>query len=157
MTFLVFANDFVTMSLATDNVRTTPNPNKWNVRNITIASALIGALLVLSGTAAMLVGVRYLHLDAGAMQTFVMLLLVFMSQFRVLIVRERRFFWSSRPGGALVLSTIGTLVGFALLGGYGVFVAPLTSAQVAVVFGFSLVATLVIDVPKHLIFKKILE
>ena len=38
MALLVFANDFVTMSLATDNVKYTRNPNKWNVKNITLAS-----------------------------------------------------------------------------------------------------------------------
>ncbi len=38
MVLLIFANDFVTMSLATDNVKHTANPNKWNVRNITFAS-----------------------------------------------------------------------------------------------------------------------
>ena len=38
MTLLIFANDFVTMSLATDNVKYTANPNKWNVKNITFAS-----------------------------------------------------------------------------------------------------------------------
>ena len=38
MTLLIFANDFVTMSLATDNVTYTANPNKWNVKNITFAS-----------------------------------------------------------------------------------------------------------------------
>jgi hypothetical protein len=34
MVLLVFVNDFVTMALATDNVKTTKNPNVWNVRNI---------------------------------------------------------------------------------------------------------------------------
>jgi len=31
VSLLVFANDFVTMSLATDIVMQTSNPNKWNV------------------------------------------------------------------------------------------------------------------------------
>lgn len=45
MALLIFANDFVTISLATDNVEYTANPNKWNIRNITFASLIIGALL----------------------------------------------------------------------------------------------------------------
>ena len=47
MTLLIFANDFVTMSLATDNVSYTANPNKWNVKNITFASLMVGALLAI--------------------------------------------------------------------------------------------------------------
>ena len=46
MTLLIFANDFVTMSLATDNVSYTANPNKWNIKNIAFASLMVGALLV---------------------------------------------------------------------------------------------------------------
>ena len=49
MVLLVFANDFVTMSLATDNVKTTKSPNIWNVKNITLASLVIGALLIVEG------------------------------------------------------------------------------------------------------------
>ena len=48
VSFLVFANDFVTMSLATDNVKHTSNPNKWNVKNNILAS-LIPALFYVLG------------------------------------------------------------------------------------------------------------
>lgn len=41
MTLLIFANDFVTMSLVTDNVEYTASPNKWNVRNITFTSLIV--------------------------------------------------------------------------------------------------------------------
>ena len=81
---LVFANDFVTMSLATDNVKYTSNPNKWNVKNITLASLVIGILLIAEGIIVILVGSDYFHLEGQKLQTFVMLLLVFTSQFRVL-------------------------------------------------------------------------
>ena len=56
MSLLVFANDFVTMSLATDNVKHTPNPNKWNVKNITLASLIPGILLVVEGLIVIFIG-----------------------------------------------------------------------------------------------------
>lgn len=34
MSLLVFANDFVTMSIATDNVKSTSSPNIWDIKNI---------------------------------------------------------------------------------------------------------------------------
>ncbi|MDD5439711.1 MAG: plasma-membrane proton-efflux P-type ATPase, partial [Candidatus Omnitrophica bacterium] len=49
MSLLVFSNDFVTMSLATDNAKHTSNPNQWNVKNITLASLIPGMLLVVEG------------------------------------------------------------------------------------------------------------
>jgi H+-transporting ATPase len=154
MVLLVFANDFVTMSLATDNVETTSSPNVWNVKNITLASLIIGALLVVEGAIVVLIGTSFYHMDLGTLQTFVMLMLVFTSQFRVLIVRERRHFWSSRPGRELIISSVATLFGFALLGVYGGVLPPVTLAQVLLVLAFSALFTLSVDFPKYFAFRK---
>jgi H+-transporting ATPase len=154
MALLIFANDFVTMSLATDNVEYTANPNKWNVRNITFASLVIGALLVVEGAIALFIGDHYFHLQAERLQSFIMLLLVFTSQFRVYIVRERKYFWSSRPGRELVISTVGAVGAFTLLGIYGVIVPSLAWHQVLFILGFSAAFTFAIDLPKRLAFKR---
>ena len=103
MTLLIFANDFVTMSLATDNVTYTANPNNWNVKNITFASLMVGALLVVEGAIALFIGSHYFHLQLAQLQTFTVLMLIFTSQFRVYIVRERKYFWSSLPGRELAI------------------------------------------------------
>jgi H+-transporting ATPase len=154
MVLLVFANDFVTMSLATDNVKTTKNPNIWNVKNITLASLVIGAFLVVEGASIIFIGTGYYHMELETLQTFVLLTLVFTSQFRVLIVRERGHFWSSRPGRELTLSSLATVIGFALLGIYGVILPPVTLAQLLFVLGFSAIFTLGVDYPKYYAFRK---
>ncbi len=154
MSLLVFANDFVTMSLATDNVKHTPNPNMWNVKNITLASLVPGMLLVVEGMLVIAAGMKYFHLEWEKLRTLVMLNLIFNSQFRVLIVRERRHFWSSLPGRELLVLSAATIIGFALAGVYGIFVPPLKPYQVSAVLIFSAVFTLGIDFPKFYIFKK---
>ncbi|MGB9716227.1 MAG: plasma-membrane proton-efflux P-type ATPase [Thermodesulfovibrionales bacterium] len=154
MSLLVFANDFVTMSLSTDNVKHTPNPNKWNVKNITIASLVPGILLVIEGVIVILIGLKYFHLEWEKLRTLVMLNLIFNSQFRVLIIRERRHFWSSMPGRELLIFSLLTIIVFALLGIYGIFVSPLTLHQVLIVLGFSALFTLCIDFPKYYLFTK---
>ncbi|HUO76624.1 MAG TPA: HAD hydrolase family protein, partial [Thermodesulfovibrionales bacterium] len=154
MSLLVFANDFVTMSLATDNVKHTPNPNMWNVKNITLASLVPGMLLVVEGILVILMGMNYFHLGWEKLRTLVMLNLIFNSQFRVLIVRERRHFWSSMPGRELFVLSAGTIIGFTLLGIYGVFVPSLTLYQVLTVLIFSPVFTLGIDFPKFYVFRR---
>ncbi len=63
MALLVFANDFATMSLATDNVKYTSNPNKWDVKSVTLASAIIGLLFIAEGWLALLIGTKLFHLD----------------------------------------------------------------------------------------------
>ncbi len=154
MSLLVFANDFVTMSLATDNVKHTPNPNKWNVKNITLASLIPGMLFVVEGTIVILIGLNYFHLEWDKLRTLVMLNFVFNSQFRVLIVRERRHFWYSRPSGELLIMSAATITGFALLGVYGIFVPSLSLYQVLAVLGFSALFILGIDFPKYYLFRK---
>jgi len=154
MSLLVFANDFVTMSLSTDNVKHTSNPNAWDVKNITIASLIPGVLLVVEGLIVILTGLKYFHLEWEKLRTLVMLNLIFNSQFRVLIVRERRHFWSSMPGRELLILSAGTIIGFALLGVYGVFVPSLTLYQVLTVLIFSAVCTLGIDFPKFYLFRR---
>ncbi|MGA2790544.1 MAG: plasma-membrane proton-efflux P-type ATPase [Candidatus Bathyarchaeia archaeon] len=155
MVLLVFANDFVTMSLATDNVKTTKSPNIWNVKKITLASILIGVLLVVEGVIVIFIGTNYYHMELGTLQTFVLLTLVFTSQFRVLIVRERGHFWASRPGRELTISSLATVIGFALLGIYGVVLPSVTTIQVLVVLGLSAIFTLGVDFPKYVAFRKL--
>ncbi len=153
MSLLVFANDFVTMSLATDNVKHTSDPNSWNVKNITFASLIIGALLVIEGIISILIGRDYFNLNFVQLQSFVMLMLVFTSQFRVLIVRERNFFWASFPGKALIASSSISIIVFLFLGVFGIIIPALTFTQVITALVFSAVFTLLIDVPKYYSFR----
>jgi H+-transporting ATPase len=154
MSLLVVANDFVTMSLATDNVKYTSNPNKWNVLNITLSSLIPAMLLVAEGLIVILIGTRYFRLEWAELRTLVMLNLVFNSQFRVLIVRERRHFWSSFPGRNLLALSFATIIGFALIGFYGIFVPSVSIHQILTVLAFSTIFAFGIDFPKYHLFKK---
>ncbi len=155
MVLLVFANDFVTMSLATDNAKHTASPNIWNVKNITLASLVLGLLMVAEGVIAVLIGIYHFRLGLDKLQTFVMLMLVFTSQFRVYLVRERRHWWSSLPGRAILIASLATIAGFALLGIYGLIIPPLTLYEVLFILGFSALFTLSIDFPKYYVFRKL--
>jgi H+-transporting ATPase len=155
MVLLVFANDFVTMSLAKDNVESTTSPNVWNVRNITFASLVIGLLLVIQGAVALYLGAFYYQMDIAHLKSFMLLVLVFTSQFRVLSVRERRHFWSSRPGTDLLIANSCTLLVFFLLGIYGIIIPSLALNQVLVALVLSAGFTFGVDFPKYYVFRKI--
>jgi H+-transporting ATPase len=124
------------------------------VKNVTFASLVVGALLVVEGAIAIVIGTNYYHMNLTTIQTFVMLILIFTSQFRVLIVRERRHFWSSRPGRELIISSMVTLIGFALIGTYGVIVPPVTFPQALLALAFSALFTLALDLPKSYAFRR---
>lgn len=151
---LLFANDFVTMSLATDNVTHTVSPNSWNVKNITFASLVVGGLAVLEGILAVGWARRYDHMNLEHLQAFVMLFLVFTSQFNVLIVRERRFFWSSMPGKALLASSVAAITAFSFLGVYGLIIPALQPTEVLGLLVYSAIFTFLIDFPKYVALRK---
>jgi H+-transporting ATPase len=154
MVVLVFINDFVTMSLATDNVKTTKSPNIWNVKNITSASLVIGVLLVVEGGLIILIGIDYFHMALPVLQTFVLLTFVFTSLFRVLIVRERDHFWASKPGRELTIASLVATVCFILIGMFGIIVPALTAFEVLAALGSSAGITLLADFPKCYAFRK---
>ena len=81
-------------------------------------------------------------------------MLVFTSQFRLYIVRERRRFWSSRPGRELLVASMATVLGFAILGVYGIIVPPVTVYEALFILVFSALLTFSLDFPKYYIFKK---
>ncbi len=153
VSMLIFANDFVTMSLATDNVKHTSNPNKWNVKNNILASLLPALSYVLGDVIIILIGKYYFHLPWDELTTLVMLSLIFNSQLRVLIVRERRHFWSSLPGKGLLISGIATIIGFTLVAIFGILIPPLNVVIVITILGFSTLFTFGIDFPKYYLFK----
>jgi H+-transporting ATPase len=153
VSFLVFANDFVTMSLATDNVKHTSNPNKWNVKDNILASLIPALCYVLEDLSVILAGKYYFHLQWNELTTLVMLSLIFNSQFRVLIVRERRHFWSSLPGKGLLISSTSAIIVFAVIAIFGILIPSLSLLIVLTIFGFSFLFTIVIDFPKYYLFK----
>ena len=154
MSLLVFANDFVSMTLATDNVKSTSSPNKWNVKNIVLASLIPAIFYILEDSIIILTGIKYFHLQWNELTSLVMLSFIVNSQFRVLIVRERKHFWSSLPGKGLLISSTSAIIGIALISIFGIFVPSLNLLIVLTIVGFSALFTLGIDFPKYYLFKK---
>jgi len=154
MSLLVFSNDFVSMTLATDNAKSTSNPNQWNVKNIILASFIPAMIYVLEDIIVILTGINYFRLQWNELTTLVMLCFIINSQFRVLIVRERKHFWSSVPGKGLLMSSASAIIGIALVGFFGILVPSLDLFIVLSVLGISALFTFCIDFPKYYMFKK---
>ena len=154
ISLLVFANDFVTMAIATDNVKSTKSPNQWHLKNITTASLALGVIFAAEDLILMFVGITYFKLGFDQLQTLVLLSLVFNTQFRILIVRERRHFWSSMPNKKLLTINLLTIVGFATLGSVGIILPPLPASYVFDILAVALISVLGIDFGKYYLFKR---
>jgi len=154
ISFLVLGNDFVTISLATDNVRYTSNPNQWGIKNITLAATIPALLLIAEGLIVIFIGVHYFHLAWEKLRTLVMLNFIFNSQFRIFVLRERRHCWSSVPGRELTYFSVYTIITFLLLGVFGIFIPSLSLGQILIVLGISALFVFIMDFPKYYLFKR---
>ncbi len=123
---LLFTNDFVTMSIATDRVSFSRMPERWHIRNLMFTAAPLAALLVLFSAGVLFTGLHVLRLPPAQIQTLVFLTLVFGGQGTVYLVRERSHLWKSLPSLWMVGSSCADLVLVSLLAVSGVLMAPLS-------------------------------
>lgn len=123
---LLFTNDFVTMSVTTDNVRPSPYPDRWQVRAM-IRVALALALPLLLATLGIFQWGRIIEgLSNGQLQTLSFVTLVFTAQGMIYLVRERRHLWASRPSLWMLLASGGAIGITVLLATKGVWMAALS-------------------------------
>lgn len=132
---LLFANDFVTMSLAADRVRPSPRPDRWDVRAITAVGFGAGVAWLLLVAAVFWAGRDLLGLALPQLQTLVFVALVYTGYANVFLVRERRRVWASAPGRPLGVAAGAGAVIVGLLAAGGVLVAPVPGWLMPALFG----------------------
>jgi len=107
MILLLFLTDFVTLSISTDNVRYSNQPDSWDITGLVKVALLLGVLVIAELMLLLHIGVSVFRLsNIRQLQTFTFQMLVYVELFDILIVRERNHFWNSKPSRFL-LFTIG--------------------------------------------------
>lgn len=145
---LLFANDFVTMSIANDNVRVSPQPDIWNVRVLIKTAVIIAIAWLVYIFTVFLVGKDVLGLPITSLQTLSFLGLVFSGLANVFLVRERSYFWSSRPGKYLLIASSSDVVLISLFARFGVLMAPIPWSYIGVLLAFTLAYIVLLDLIK---------
>jgi H+-transporting ATPase len=132
---LFFTNDFVTMAIATDRVEFARTPGRWHIRSL-VVTALSLAVPILLVSFGIFFGARdWLGLPQSQLQTVIFVMLVFSGQGTVYLVRERRHFWSSRPGAWLLLSSVLDVLIVSVLATQGILMAPISPPLVGGLLG----------------------
>jgi H+-transporting ATPase len=150
---MIFAGDFVTISVGTDRARSSQRPDRWNVRRlVTLGVALAVGWLGLS-FALVVLGTRVEHWPLATMQTMVFLYLVFTSQATLYLVRERGPFWSSRPSRTLLVASTLDLLVLSILATFGVLMAPVSPWDILVLFAAVLATAVALDRLKLFLFE----
>ena len=145
---LLFANDFVTMAIATDRVGFSPRPDRWHVPAISIAALGVAVPWLAGCFATFLIGRDVLGLGLARTQTLVFVMLVYTGQATVYLVRERGHLWASRPSTWMLAASALDVVGVAVLADRGVLMAPIGATPIAVLLGAVVGATMLLDLAK---------
>ena len=117
---LLFTNDFVTMSIATDTVSYSQQPDRWHIRSLILIGLALGSLVLIFSFGILLAGRDWLQLPLPQLQTLVFITLVFTGQGTVYMVRQRGHFWNSRPSKWLLLSSVADIAVVIVLATRGV-------------------------------------
>jgi H+-transporting ATPase len=155
MVLMMVTGDFLSMSSSTDNVRPSPKPNIWRIRNLTIAGVILGFVDLMFCVASLAIGKFDLGLGTGALQTLVVVTLVFSGQAVFYVSRERRHLWSSRPGRWLILSSVVDLTIITLLASNGVLMTALPVKIVGGILAMAIVLAMVLDCVKCVLFQRL--
>lgn len=150
---LLFANDFVTMSISTDNVSPSLTPDHWDVRKLMLTAGALAILVLAFSLAVVFAGRDWLHLPLRQLQTLVFAMLVFTGQGTVYLVRERERFWRSRPGMLLILSSAADVVLVTFVATRGILMAGIQWTLIAWLLAATLLFMVFMDIIKVRIFR----
>ncbi|HVB86728.1 MAG TPA: plasma-membrane proton-efflux P-type ATPase [Candidatus Dormibacteraeota bacterium] len=145
---LLFTNDFVTMSIATDRVSYSSQPDRWQIRSLMRAGTILGCCILAFSFAIFLYARDILALPLPQLQTIVFLTLVFTGQGTVYLVRERGHFWRSRPSNWLMLSSGLDILVVAFVAAHGILMAAVALKVIVAVFGACVVFLSALDFAK---------
>jgi len=127
---LLFTNDFVTMSIATDRVAFARTPDRWRIRPLTFTALTLAFFILILSFGIFFWARDHLQLPLPQLQTLIFVMLVFNGQATVYLVRERRHFWSSRPSRWLMTSSLLDLAIVSVMATQGILMAPISPGLV---------------------------
>lgn len=151
---LLFTNDFVTMSIATDRVQFSRKPERWNIPTLMLTAAPLAALILLLSFLVFFAGRDLLHLPLAQLQTLIFVMLVFTGLGNVYLVRERRHFWQSRPSNWLMIATVLDIVVVVVMASRGILMTAISPLLIVGLLLVVLAYLVMMDFLKIRIFRR---
>jgi H+-transporting ATPase len=147
---LLFLGDFVSMAISTDNVRSSLKPDKFDMRRLFGVSGSLGVLMIIESAIFTVPALTYFGLlgNVEKIYTFGFAYLNFSGVFTLMILRERKHFWNSRPSKFLSITVLAELLFVLTISVFGVLeLAPLGLVPVLAILSYALFTTFLINDP----------
>jgi H+-transporting ATPase len=143
------------MSIATDTVSYSQQPDRWHIRSLVLAGLVLGSLVLVLSFGIFLAGRYWLQLPLPQLQTLVFVTLVFTGQGTVYLVRQRHHFWRSRPSKWLLLSSAADITVVSVLATCGILMEAIRPQLVFTVLVVSVCYLIAIDGVKISLLRKL--
>jgi len=150
---LALFNDAPIMAIAYDNVRYSKKPEVWNMRIVLGAGTFLGLIGVVFSFGLFYIAKHIMGLDEGITQSLIFLNLTVAGHLTIFLARTRSYFWTIRPGSALLWSAIVTKIIATLIVVYGFYVTPLGWELAGFVWIYAIAAFVIQDIAKVWIYK----
>jgi H+-transporting ATPase len=147
---LLFLGDFVSMSISTDNVRSSLKPDKFDMRRLFGVSGTLGVLMIIESAIFTVPALTYFGLlgNIEKIYTFGFAYLNLSGVFTLMIVRERKHFWNSKPSRFLSVTVLAEVFFVIAISIFGILeLAPLGYVPVLAILGYALLTTFLINDP----------
>lgn len=145
---MLFLGDFVSMSISTDNVRSSLKPDTFDMRRLFGVSGFLGLLMIVEGVLFTVPALSYFGLigNVDKIYTFGFAYLNLAGISSLMIVRERNHFWDSKPSRFLSVMVLAEVLFVIAISVFGVLeLAPLGFVPVLAILGYALLTTFIIN------------
>jgi len=147
---MLFLGDFVSMSISTDNVKSSMKPDKFDVSKMFTLGGSLGVLSTIEGAILTLACLSYFGLSGNVdkIYTFGFAYLNIAGISTLLIVRERSRFWKTRPSNFFMATVFLEILFVSFISIFGFLeLAPLGLLPTLAILGYSFLVSFFINDP----------
>jgi H+-transporting ATPase len=140
LVMLLVFNDFVTLSLSTDNVAPSSVLDVWRVGRLIAVALPIAISTAVSVLAMAAYAFDVWHVTQAQLPGVVFLSIVLMGQIAVYIVRDRQAALGAAPSLLVIAASIVAVAAAELMAIFGILMAPIPASQAGAILGLLLIA-----------------
>lgn len=151
---LIFTNDIVNITIATDNTHYSKSPDTWDTKSLIYSSVPLGIFLLLISLSFVPVA-EYFALGIAAFQAFTFLLFNFTDNLLIYSIRNRDVSRRVMPSRWLVFSSAISILFAATISYYGILVAKVPLAMMVYLIAAGIAMMAIFNLAKRLILKNL--
>jgi H+-transporting ATPase len=145
---LTFTNDIVNLSISTDNVGFSKNPDFWDMKYILPMAVMLGGLLAIQALLLVPVGLGVFGLSIPGLATAAFLMLNISDKVTVFNVRERGWAFRSMPSTAVIAASLGGVLAGIAFAYYGIFMDSISLPVILWIVVMSIAFFVIADILK---------